>query len=377
MPAPSPDGLSPESLAAAVPAPRSRPSRLEAEIREQPSVLAAAAPARSAAVALAGERLAAAGVTHLVIAARGSSANAARYAQYLYGAELGLSVHLAAPSLFAAEAGPRLDGAAVMAISQSGQSPDIVAVLEAARAQGRPTIAVTNDPGSPVTAAADVVVPLLAGPELSVAATKTYTATVQALVQIAIAAGATGLQPGLDRFPGLLAEIITTSLDESGVLTTFTRRLARRSASRGGSPGLTVVGRGTGAASAAEAALKIREVALSRTEAFGVPDLLHGPVAALSASSLVCVVASPSYPPTYWRALCAQLRAAGVTTGVVASAPLYRAQPEFLAIPEGLPAWLFDALVVGYGQCAALQLGRLAGLDVDRPRGLSKVTLTH
>jgi glucosamine--fructose-6-phosphate aminotransferase (isomerizing) len=373
MPAPSPDGLNHESSVSAAPP---RPSRLEAEIREQPSVLAAAATARKGATALAGAMLRSAGVTHLVIAARGSSANAARYAQYLFGTELGMSVHLAAPSLFSGGIVPRLDGAAVMAISQSGQSPDVVAVLASARAQGRPTIAVTNDTSSPVTGPADVVVPLLAGPELSVAATKTYTATVQALVQIAIAAGAGGLQPELDRLPGLLADILAASFDEAGVLTTFARRLAGRPGSRGDSPALTVVGRGTGAAGAAEVALKIREVALSRTEAYSAPDLLHGPIAALGPSSLVCVVASPSYPLAYWRALCAQLRAAGVTTGVVASAPMYRAQPEFLSIPGDLPAWLFDVLVVGYGQCAALQLGRLAGLDVDRPRGLSKVTLT-
>lgn len=377
MPAPSPDGLSHESAAPEVPSPPSRPSRLEDEIREQPIVLAAAASGRIDAAESAGAVLRSAGVTHLVIAARGSSANAARYAQYLFGAELGLSVHLAATSLYADGNGPRLDGAAVMAISQSGQSPDIVAVLESARRQGRPTIAVTNHVTSPVTAPADVVVPLLAGPELSVAATKTYTATVQALVQIAIAAGAAHLQPELDRLPRLLADTIAASLDQPGVLTGFTRWFASQGGSSGDLPALTVVGRGTGAASAAEAALKIREVALSRTEAFAVPDLLHGPVAALGPASLVCVVVSPSYPLTYWRALCAQLRAAGVTTGVVASAPLYRAQPEFLELPSGLPAWLFDLLVVGYGQCAALQLGRLAGVDVDRPRGLSKVTLTR
>ena len=94
MPAPSPDGLSHESAAPEVPSPPSRPSRLEDEIREQPIVLAAAASGRIDAAESAGAVLRSAGVTHLVIAARGSSANAARYAQYLFGAELGLSVHI-------------------------------------------------------------------------------------------------------------------------------------------------------------------------------------------------------------------------------------------------------------------------------------------
>src|SRR5579871_4657255 len=114
---------------------------------------------------------------YVIIAARGSSDHAAIYAKYAWATLAGFPVALAAPSLHTLYASPpRMAGALAAGISQSGQSPDIVAVLEEARRQGRPTLAITNDDDSPLAAAADHVVSLHAGPERSVAATKTYTA---------------------------------------------------------------------------------------------------------------------------------------------------------------------------------------------------------
>ena len=125
-------------------------------------------------------------VDYLVVAARGTSDNAARYAQYLLGLCARLPVALAAPWLYSGDAPPLLSRGAVMAISQSGCSPDVIGVLAAGRAQSRPTVAITNDPDSPLAAEADVVVPLLAGVERSVAATKTYLASLHAIAQIAL-----------------------------------------------------------------------------------------------------------------------------------------------------------------------------------------------
>src|SRR3954470_18214607 len=146
-------------------------------------MLAARASAGDAATARASALLR--GADYVLIAARGSSDNAARYAQYLLGIEWRMPVGLATPWVVGRPDPPLLRGGAVLAISQSGRSPDVVGVVAAARSQRRPTVALTNDVGSPLACAAEVVVPMLAGAERSVAATKTYTASLHALASIA------------------------------------------------------------------------------------------------------------------------------------------------------------------------------------------------
>src|SRR5512135_1629104 len=138
------------------------------------------------------ERVAAAlrprGIRHVVIAARGSSDNAARYGQYVLGAFNAITVTLATPSLFTRYgAPPRMDGALVVGISQSGQSPDLVAVVEEGRRQGCPTLAITNVAGSPLSRMADHTLLLRAGEERSIAATKTYTAQLLTLAMLSAA----------------------------------------------------------------------------------------------------------------------------------------------------------------------------------------------
>lgn len=352
-------------------------SNLEQEIAEQPAVLArrheVAAPAARAAARL----LRRPDVTHLIAAARGSSDNAARYAQYLLGPAIGLPVYLATPSLFATDPVPRLAGAAVLGISQSGQSPDIAGVLKAARAQRRPTLAITNDEESPLARTADVTVPLLAGPERSVAATKTFTATLAAIAQIGSAAAQTSggdagpLDAGLAVLPGLLSEVLAAALDSDGLgglpaLADWTAR-----------PPLTAVGRGTGLATATETALKIREVTGIRTEAFALPDLLHGPIAAIRGDSVLWLVGSPGYPAGYWNGLIEEMARRGVRTVAVAPHGSDLRADCVYRLPRPVPGWLFDLVAVGYGQVAALRLGELLRVDVDAPAGLSKVTLTR
>src|SRR5260221_14295207 len=143
---------------------------------------------------------------YIVIAARGSSDHAATYAKYVWSALGGYPVALAAPSLHTLyRTPPRLRGALVVGISQSGQSPDIVAVLEEGRRQGRPTLAITNESASPLAAVADHVVELHAGPERSVAATKTYTAQlpVMALFAAAWSGNSQNLTP-LQQLPAMI-----------------------------------------------------------------------------------------------------------------------------------------------------------------------------
>ena len=174
---------------------------LAAEIAEQPAVAARLlGPGREAIEAIAesiAPRLRDRDVDNVVIAARGSSDHAAIYGQYLFGSRLRLPAGLATPSLLSIYGvEPRLDRSLVIGISQSGASPDIVGVVAAARRQGAATIAVTNDPRSELAAAADHTIDLATGPELAVAATKTYTAE---LLAIALLVTALGREEGIAR----------------------------------------------------------------------------------------------------------------------------------------------------------------------------------
>src|SRR5919206_2615395 len=131
--------------------------------------------------------------SYALIAARGTSDHAAAYAKYAWAALAGYPVALATPALHTLyNRPPRMDGALIVGVSQSGQSPDIVAVLEEAKRQGRPTLAITNDGASPLASAADHVVELHAGAERSVAATKTYTAQLMVMALLATALGGSG-----------------------------------------------------------------------------------------------------------------------------------------------------------------------------------------
>src|SRR5438128_5367761 len=162
---------------------RSRPSSvrgeamswLEAELREQPEALSRLLGRQAEAARAAARLFHRRDLRYVLIASRGSSSNVARYAQYLLGRAHRVPVMFATPSLYTIyEQPPRLTGAVVVGISQSGASPDVASVLAEARRQGRPTIALTNVADSPLAQEADAVLPLEAGEEHAVAATKTY-----------------------------------------------------------------------------------------------------------------------------------------------------------------------------------------------------------
>jgi glucosamine--fructose-6-phosphate aminotransferase (isomerizing) len=339
---------------------------LEQEISEQGAVLARRAATGEEFATAAAALIARDDVDHVVIAARGSSDNAARFAQYLLGQESRLEVGLATPWLYRRpDAAPRLPRAAAIGISQSGRSPDIVAVLAAARQQGRPTIAITNDADSPLAAEADVVVPLLTGPERSVAATKTYVASLHAIVQIQQAlAPAADRARWLERLPGLASTTASLALaarDGFDVLADV--------------PLITVAGRGLGFAAACESALKLRELSGIPAEAFSPPDLMHGPIAAVGDRVGVWLIA-PSEPEERER-VAALLRRGGPSVVVGAGTELSTGASVAFPLPAEAPDWLASILAVIPAQAAALRLAQQRGIDVDSPNGLSKVTLTH
>ena len=258
-------------------------SRLEREMREQGADLARREEAGWADADAAAEMIGADDVDYLMVVARGSSDNAARYGQYLLGTEAGLVVALAAPWLFGeGRRPPRLARAAVLAISQSGQSPDVAAVLAAARDQRRPALAITNDATSTVASLADVVVDLRVRPERSVAATKTYVASLHALAQItALVARRRDWRESLRRLPAIVSEAVDSQLENRerfDPLADFAP--------------VTAVGRGLDYATAFETALKVRELTGRPAEAFSPPDLVHGPIASVDASTSLWAVSS-------------------------------------------------------------------------------------
>jgi glucosamine--fructose-6-phosphate aminotransferase (isomerizing) len=344
-------------------------SHLERELREQPEALTRLIENQLVYAAEIADLFRRSDVQYVLIASRGSSSNAARYAQYLLGRAHRVPVAFATPSLFTLyEQPPRLDGALVVGISQSGESPDVVEVVTEAGRQGRPSIAITNSPSSPLGLAADAVVKLEAGRELAVAATKTYVNSLGAIALIF--ATTTGDQRALEELKAIPARI-EAQLERSW---NDVAALDRIGAINGG----TVVARGINYCTSFEIALKIRELSGLLFEAYSAADLMHGPVAAIGRDWPVLALA-PSGP-----ALAAMEKAVedverrGARLVVVSDEQrLLQHGAVPLPLVDGVPEWLSPLVAVVPGQLAALRIAGLRGVNLDNPLGLSKVTLTH
>lgn len=344
-------------------------SWVEAELREQPAalerLLAAEAPRVDALV----DTLGAADVRYVLIAARGSSGNVSRYAQYLLGRVNRLPVAFAAPSLYTLyDSSPRLDGALVVGISQSGASPDVAAVVAEARRQGRPTLAITNDAASPLAEAAEWTMEIHAGEERAVAATKTYLTSLGAvaLLSAALAQDAEQLAE-LRAAPDWVEEQIERSFADVEAIDAYR-----------GVDGGSVVARGINYGTAFEIALKLRELSGASFEPFSWADLLHGPIAALGPGRPTLVVAPTGPALEDLRASVRRLREKG--TEVIAISDdeeLLAAADTQLPLARTVPEWLSPLTAVIPGQVAAVRLATLRGADVDRPEGLTKITLTR
>jgi glutamine---fructose-6-phosphate transaminase (isomerizing) len=344
-------------------------SHLETELREQPAALSRLIERQRGYAEQIGEIFRSNDVQYILIASRGSSSNAARYAQYLLGRAHRVPVAFATPSLFTLyEQPPRLDGALVIGISQSGKSPDVVEVVAEARRQGRPTIALTNSPASPLGQTADAVLKLEAGNEQAVAATKTYVNSLGAVALIfATTTGDAGAFAELERLPDQLAAQLDRSWRDLTELDAF-------AAIDGG----TVLARGINYSTSFEIALKIRELSGLLFESYSAADLMHGPVAAIAPGWPVIAVA-PTGP-----AFGAMVEAVDAVGGRGARMIVISDDEQLLARGEvGLPLlpgvseWLSPLVAVVPGQLAALRLAQLRGIDLDRPLGLQKVTLTR
>lgn len=302
------------------------------------------------------------------LAARGSSDNAAVYGKYLLEARVGLPAALAAPSVVTLLGGgagsPRT---VAVGISQSGESPDIVAVLAAARARGALTIAITNHGRSPLARAAHEVILTHAGDERSVAATKTYLAQLLVLALLGAAwAGDRRMERGARGLPEAQAEVLGQEGQFAGIARHYRRMRA-----------CIVAGRAYDFASARELALKLMETCYVVALPLSSADLLHGPIALVQHDFPVLLLASAGPAFAHLTDVAARLRRRRAETAIFSSEPgmLRLAKVPIRIAPrtEGILA----PLVYGVGmQLFAYHLSRVKGINPDRPRGLRKVTRT-
>jgi glutamine---fructose-6-phosphate transaminase (isomerizing) len=294
--------------------------------------------------------------------ARGSSDNAATFAKYLFETRLGIATMSAAPSVqsvYAAE--PDFAGALFLAISQSGKSPDLVRQAESAKAAGARVVAMVNVEDSPLATVADFVVPLRAGPELSVAATKSYLCSLSALLQLASEwKDDDALRDALAAVPAAMNDGDTAEWHS------LVEGLADASS-------LFVVGRGLGLAAAQEAALKLKETCGIHAEAFSAAEVQHGPMALVGAQFPVVFFVQDDDTRESTLAIAGRFRARGAhvwTIGAVAEGA------DALPLPPTRDAACTPLVAVHrfYRVVNALAVRR--GHDPDAPPHLSKITET-
>lgn len=344
-------------------------THLSREIHQQPAVIQRLLDAERSAV----ESLAAAirerDISHVVLAARGTSDNAGRYAQYALGSINRLTVALATPSLFTIYGTPpRMQAALVLGISQSGKSPDIVSVLAEAHRQGALTAAISNNPNSDLARQAEHVIHLDAGQEQAVAATKTYTAELSAIALLcAVLAGDGDRLADLERIPAAIEE--TLKIEDVVALRAERYRYMRH---------CVVVGRGYNYATAFELALKLKELTYSVAEPYSSADFLHGPLALIDEGFPVIAVAPSGEMGPGMRDFIQTVRDHGAEVIAISDDPacLERATTA-LPLTAAVPEWLSPLTAIVPGQLLAMRLAYTRGYDPDQPRSIRKVTETR
>jgi glucosamine--fructose-6-phosphate aminotransferase (isomerizing) len=305
---------------------------------------------------------------YALIAARGSSDHAATYAKYAWTTLAGYPVALAAPSLLTMyKAVPRLAGALVVGISQSGQSPDIIAVLEEGKRQGRPTLAITNDGASPLAAMADHVVELHAGSEQSIAATKTYTAQLAVMAMFAATWSSNAQHlAALQQLPTAIEATLRLALDIVPGVERYRYM-----------DNCIIIGRGYNYATSFELALKLKELTYVMATAYSSADFRHGPIATIETGLPVILVMPAGATFNDMFDLAEELLLQGAELLVISeSSQALSLARTALPITSGVPEWLSPLVTIIPGQLFALHLALTKGLNPDTPRGLQKVTRT-
>jgi glucosamine--fructose-6-phosphate aminotransferase (isomerizing) len=299
----------------------------------------------------------------VVTCARGSSAHAATFGKHLIERYIGIPVAEAAPNIASVYGRRlRLDGQLFIAISQSGRSDDLVELTASAKAAGALTVSIVNATDGPLLAASDIVLPMSAGPELSVAASKTFVATLGVLLRLAAAwTGDAALAGAIERLPERLAA--ATELDWGSLVEVLADTNS-----------LVTIGRGPTLAIAREASLKLKETCSLHAEAFSGAEFLHGPVALVSSRYPVLMFMPNDAAGAGMRQLAASLRDKG--TALFAAEPGTTAPGRLPALPPDHPETDAACLIQSF-YAMLIRLAERLGTDVDRPRHLRKVTRTR
>jgi glucosamine--fructose-6-phosphate aminotransferase (isomerizing) len=338
-------------------------ARMAVEFREAPDVVQRQARILAKPVAELLGRLARDPPSLVVTCARGSSAHAATFGKHLIERYLGIPVAAAAPNIATVYGSRlRLSGQLFLAVSQSGQSDDLIEMARMADDAGAVTAAIVNDTESPLADACDIVLPMAAGPERSVAATKTFVATLAALLRlVADWTGDRALATALDHLPRRLAA--AQGLDWGGAVGMLA-----------GSRSLVGIGRGPTLAIAREAALKLKETCNLHAEAFSGAEFLHGPVALVSALYPTLLFMPTDQAAAGMRELAADLAHKGAAVLMTEGSVARPGRLPVLAAehPETDAVCLIQSF---YG--LAVELAERLGISADRPRHLQKVTRTR
>lgn len=344
-------------------------THMRAEIAEQPAALRATIDAllpRTAEVAALAKRC-----RQVLFFARGTSDNAAVYGSYLIQTRSGRLASLGSPSV-ATTYKSRIDLSGVLAVglSQSGRTQEIVQTLEWASDCGASTVAITNAPGSPLAAMADVALITQAGAERAVPATKTFTCQLAALVVLALGLGADIDAGQLRLLPAAIDDLLGRAAGGEYGMDEIVSELADVN-------GLVVSARGLAYSAALELALKIKEACYLHAMGISYADLQHGPIAVVDARTPAIIMAAVTGPT-----LDAAVNLARRVTGAGARAYAIGGGAELAAVSSralpgpALPEWLAPIGLIVPGQLLTEALSRRLGLDPDNPRGLSKVTQT-
>ena len=343
---------------------------LHSEIFEQPERLASLLDKQRQTVLEIAKAIQSRNVQYAFLAARGTSDNAGRYANYLWGAHNKLPLALATPSLFTYyQSPPRLHGALVIGVSQSGQSPDIVSVIEEGKKQGCLTLAITNIPDSPLAQAADLVLDIQAGAEKAVAATKTYTTELMAIAMIS-----TALNNSEERWDELasVSKWAENALALDQEIMQMTQRYRYMSH-------CVVLGRGFNYATAFEWALKLKELTYVSAEPYSSADFQHGPIAMVEGGFPILAVAPSGKVLDSMNDMLTRLRREKDAELVVISddADTLALAQSPIQLPPQVPEWLTPLVSILPAQLFACHLTEAKGYDSETPRSITKVTETH
>ncbi len=338
---------------------------MAAEIKEQPEIYARILREGRRHIRKVVRAIAARKPRFVMFVARGTSDHAALYAKYLVETRLGLPAGLASPSTMTIyDARPDLRDVLVLAISQSGSSPDLLDPVARARVAGAITVAITNAPDSPLATAAEFHLDMLAGPERAVAATKSYTAELLTLYLL-IEALAGGDGAAARTLPERAAAVLAREDEVAALAVRY--RFAEQ---------IVVTSRGYNYPTAREVALKLMETSYLVAHAFSGADLLHGPMAMIERGFPVIAIVPVGPGGAALRPVLERLREREADTLIIGDPEAARLGTVGLALPEAGPEILTPLLTILPMQQFAWYLARQRGGDPDQPRGLQKVTET-